>query len=310
MDHCSSFLRLVLAVLIATACCSGSLAQNASSRSNVAAAKTALGGIDQIMNAAIARGAIPGGVVLVGHDGHVVYRKAFGMRSLEPDKEAMTVDTIFDLASVTKCVATATSVMKLVQEGKVRLNDPVAAYLPDFANNEKKDITVRQLLTHFSGLRDDLDLETSWKGHNAAYEMVMNERPIFSPGSRFYYSDINFEALGFLVEKVSVMKLVQEGKVRLNDPVAAYLPDFANNEKKDITTQRFDGADSKGIRQQAGMGLVLRAGTAVCCFNKTCTLLDRNRMTHESQGGRATALLCRPAASRDHTPGGARLPLS
>jgi hypothetical protein len=216
MDHCSSFLRLVLAVLIATACCSGSLAQNASSRSNVAAAKTALGGIDQIMNAAIARGAIPGGVVLVGHDGHVVYRKAFGMRSLEPDKEAMTVDTIFDLASVTKCVATATSVMKLVQEGKVRLNDPVAAYLPDFANNEKKD----------------------------------------------------------------------------------------------ITTQRFDGADSKGIRQQAGMGLVLRAGTAVCCFNKTCTLLDRNRMTHESQGGRATALLCRPAASRDHTPGGARLPLS
>ncbi len=220
MDHCSSFLRLVLAVLIATACCSGSLAQNASSRSDVAAPKTPLTGIDQIMNAAIARGAIPGGVVLVGHDGHVVYRKAFGMRSLEPDKEAMTVDTIFDLASVTKCVATATSVMKLVQEGKVRLNDPVAVYLPDFANNEKKDITVRQLLTHFSGLRDDLDLETSWKGHNTAYEMVMNERPIFSPGSRFYYSDINFEALGFLVEKVSGMSLDEYASKTIFEPLA------------------------------------------------------------------------------------------
>lgn len=207
MDLCSSFLRLVLAVLVATACCSGSPAQSAFSRSDVAAPKTALTGIDQLMYAAIARGAIPGGVVLVGHDGHVVYRKAFGMRSLEPDKEAMTVDTIFDLASVTKCIATATSVMQLVQQGKVRLNDPVAAYLPDFANNGKKDITVRQLLTHFSGLRDDLDLKTSWKGRNAAYEIVMDEKPIFSPGSRFSYSDINFEALGFLVEQVSGLSL-------------------------------------------------------------------------------------------------------
>jgi len=110
--------------------------------------------------------------------------------------------------------------MKLVQEGKVRLNDPVAAYLPDFANNEKKDITVRQLLTHFSGLRDDLDLETSWKGHNAAYEMVMNERPIFSPGSRFYYSDINFEALGFLVEKVSGMSLDEYASKTIFEPLA------------------------------------------------------------------------------------------
>src|SRR5208282_855714 len=155
------------------------------------------GGIDQIKNAAIARGAIPGGVVLVGHDSHVVYRKAFGMRSLEPDKEAMTVDTIFDLASVTKCVATATSVMKLVQEGKARLNDPVAVYLPDFANNEKKDITIRQLLTHFSGLGGDLDLKTAWKGRSEAFQMVMDAKPIFPAGARFVYSDINFEALGF-----------------------------------------------------------------------------------------------------------------
>ncbi len=129
------------------------------------------------------------------------------MRSLEPVKEAMTVDTIFDLASLTKCIATTTSVMKLVQEGKVRLNEPVAAYLPEFAKNGKRDITVRELLTHFSGLTEDLDLKTAWKGRDAAYQMAMDQKPVFPPGSRFLYSDINFETLGFLVEKVSGMSL-------------------------------------------------------------------------------------------------------
>ena len=176
-----------------------------------AQAGAALAQVDQIMNSAVARGVIPGGVVVVGHDGEVVYRKAFGMRSLEPAKEAMTVDTIFDLASMTKCVATATSVMKLVQEGKIRLNDPVAAYLPEFARNGKENITIRQLLTHFSGLGEDLDLKTAWKGREAAYRMVMDAQPIFPPGARFLYSDINFEALGFVVEKVSGL---EPGRIR------------------------------------------------------------------------------------------------
>ena len=163
--------------------------------------------VDEIMNAAVAQGTIPGGVVLIGHNGAVVYRKAYGMRSLEPGREAMTVDTIFDLASLTKCIATATSVMKLVQEGKVRLNEPAATYLPEFAKNGKSDITVRELLTHFSGLTEDLDLKTEWKGRDVAYQMVMDQKPAFPPGSRFLYSDINFETLGFLVEKVSGMSL-------------------------------------------------------------------------------------------------------
>ncbi len=108
--------------------------------------------IDDAMNEAVAKSTIPGGVVLIGHDGSVVYRKAFGFRSLEPARERMTEDTIFDMASVTKCMVTATSIMKLVDEGKIRLNDPVARYLPDFGRNGKDEITVRQLLTHYSGL--------------------------------------------------------------------------------------------------------------------------------------------------------------
>jgi CubicO group peptidase (beta-lactamase class C family) len=96
-------------------------------------------------------------VLLVGHDGNVVYRKAYGKRALVPSAEAMTVDTIFDLASLTKVVATTTSLMKLFEEGRFRLNDRVTAYIPEFQGG-KSDITLRNLFTHFSGLRPDVPL--------------------------------------------------------------------------------------------------------------------------------------------------------
>jgi uncharacterized protein YbbC (DUF1343 family)/CubicO group peptidase (beta-lactamase class C family) len=197
----SAILRLVLVALMAMFACGAAAAAAATG------AGAALGSVDGIMNAAVARGTIPGGVVVVGHGRAVVYRKAFGMRSLEPVREAMTVDTIFDIASMTKCVATATAVMQLVEAGKLRLNDPVAAYLPEFAKNGKENITLRELLTHFSGLREDLDLNARWTGREAAYQMAMNAGIAFPPGSRFSYSDINFEVLGFVVEKVSGLSL-------------------------------------------------------------------------------------------------------
>ncbi|MGA3127275.1 MAG: exo-beta-N-acetylmuramidase NamZ domain-containing protein [Candidatus Korobacteraceae bacterium] len=214
MKRTSAIFRFVLLLLISTACSGGLLAQS------ILPHGADFANIDRIMNAAVTRGTIPGGVVLVGHNGEVVYRKAFGMRSLEPGKEAMTVDTIFDLASMTKCVATATSVMKLVEQGRIRLNDPVAAYLPEFAKNGKENITIRQLLTHFSGLKEDLDLKTPWKGRSAAYQMAMDEKPIFPPGSRFLYSDINFEVLGFVVEKVSGLSLDVYAEKNIFDPLA------------------------------------------------------------------------------------------
>ena len=163
--------------------------------------------LDAVMEHAVAAGNMPGGVLLVGHDGHVVYRKAFGMRSLEPTREPMTVDTIFDMASLTKCVATTTSMMKLIEDGKVRLNDPVSAFLPEFAQSGKQDITIRELMTHYSGLAPDLDLNAPWSGRNTAFRMAMEQRPANPPGTKFVYSDINFEVLGFIVEKVSGMPL-------------------------------------------------------------------------------------------------------
>jgi uncharacterized protein YbbC (DUF1343 family)/CubicO group peptidase (beta-lactamase class C family) len=159
--------------------------------------------LDPLMKRAAAAGNIPGGVLLVGHHGKVVYREAFGSRSLEPVRERMTVNTIFDLASLTKCIATTTSVMQLVEEGRLRLNDPVAAFLPEFGQNGKQDITIRELMTHYSGLAPDLDLKEPWTGRDKAYSMAMAQKPVNPPGSRFVYSDINFEVLGFIVEKVT-----------------------------------------------------------------------------------------------------------
>jgi uncharacterized protein YbbC (DUF1343 family)/CubicO group peptidase (beta-lactamase class C family) len=159
--------------------------------------------LDAIVLDAIHDGQIPGAVLLVGHDGHVIYRKAFGNRGLEPRREPMTVDTIFDIASLTKVVATTTAVMQLVQKGEVRVNDPVAKYIPEFGDNGKADITVRNLLTHFSGLREDFDLDPPWQGREAGFRLAFAETPTYPPGSRFLYSDTNFIALGALVERVA-----------------------------------------------------------------------------------------------------------
>src|SRR5579871_3565721 len=166
-----------------------------------------LGSVDSIIQQAIADKNIPGAVLLVGHDGKVIYRKAYGERALEPKIEPMTLDTVFDLASLTKVIATTTAVMQLMEQGKVRMNDPVAKYLPEFAQNGKEDITVRQLLTHYSGLAPDLDLSTPWGGKNTAFQLAFAEPPETTPGSGFIYSDINFIMLGAIVEKVSGVTL-------------------------------------------------------------------------------------------------------
>jgi len=171
--------------------------------SSAGATVVRLAGVDSVIQQAIADGNIPGAVLVVGHDGKVIYRKAYGERALDPKREVMTLDTVFDLASLTKVIATTTAVMQMVEQGKVRMNDPVAKYLPEFAQNGKDDITVRQLLTHYSGLEPDLDLKTPWEGKDTGYRMAFAETPAQAPGSSFVYSDINFIVLGALVERVS-----------------------------------------------------------------------------------------------------------
>ncbi len=162
-----------------------------------------LADIDALVAQAIAAKAMPGAVVVVGRGDQVLYEKAFGQRAVAPLAEPMTLDTVFDMASLTKVVATTTAVMQLVERGQLRLTDPVAAWVPGFERYGKGSVTIRHLLTHVSGLRPDVDLGDPWKGYDAAIELAKDEVLQSPPGERFVYSDINFFLLGHIVGRVS-----------------------------------------------------------------------------------------------------------
>ena len=175
--------------------------------------------IAPLVEAAIARHELPGAVVVVGRGDAIVYHQAFGQRAVRPSPEAMTETTIFDLASLTKVVATTTSVMKLVEEGRIRLNDPVALFIPEFGRFGKAGITIRHLLTHTSGLRPDLELEVEFHGADEAIRRASDEVPTAPAGERFVYSDINFFLLGDIVRRVSGETLDRYAKTRIFEPL-------------------------------------------------------------------------------------------
>src|SRR5260221_4977595 len=175
--------------------------------------------IDTLVQEKIDDQSVTGAVLAVGHDGRIVHQKAFGLRAPSPRPEAMTGDTIFDLASLTKVVATTPSVMRLIQYGQVRLDEPVAHYIPDFGMNGKDAVTVRQLLTHYSGLRPDVDLNPPWVGRDSAFRLVHEEKLQAPQGSIFIYSDTNFIVLGELVQRLSGMPLDQYANVHIFQPL-------------------------------------------------------------------------------------------
>ena len=159
--------------------------------------------IGEIVEEAIRTGKTPGAVVLVGHRGRIVYRQALGYRALEPSRLPMLVDTIFDLSSLTKVIATAPAIMQLVEKGKIRLQEPVANYWPEFKTHGKDLITVHQLLTHYSGLPAGFGLQPKWSGSSSALKKIAAENLASIPGTQFLYSDLNFIVLGELVSRIS-----------------------------------------------------------------------------------------------------------
>ena len=168
--------------------------------------------IDALVNQAITDKKTPGAVVLVGRKGKIIYRKAFGNRSLVPTVEKMTVDTIFDVASLTKTVATATSIMILVEQGKIRLNDTIGKFIPEIEDQNAKRVTIQQLLTHISGYRPDFDLSEKWTGRDGMLQALYKEKLRNPAGTRFVYSDIGFIVLGEIVSKIAGNeKPVKEG---------------------------------------------------------------------------------------------------
>jgi len=159
--------------------------------------------IDEAVFESIARKETPGAVVLVARKGRVVYRKAFGDRAIEPQREPMTVDTIFDLASLTKIVATATSIMILVECGKVSLADPVALYIPEFGKFGKERITVEQLMTHRAGLPPDNEIADYVGKSVHPLEQIFKLKPSYEPGTGFVYSDVGFIVAGEIIRRIS-----------------------------------------------------------------------------------------------------------
>lgn len=201
----------VLHCLAGAALCLGTLALQAQER--YAGSER----LDAVINEAIKDGQMPGAVLLVSHDGKVVHRAAYGKRALTPAAETMTTNTIFDAASLTKVVATTSSMMKLFEQGKVQLNERVTKYLPGYQGG-KSDVTVRQLLTHFSGMRPDLDLKPVWSGYDLGIQKALTDKPVAQPSERFIYSDINFLLLGEIVRKVGGKPLDEYAKENIFVP--------------------------------------------------------------------------------------------
>jgi len=174
--------------------------------------------IREALQDAINRRVIPGAVFWIEREGATLHG-AVGWRAVIPKKEAMTEDTIFDLASLTKVVATTPCIMLLVEQGKIRLDAPVKTYLPEFSGEGRENITVRHLLTHTSGMKPDLPREPAWSGYATGIRKVCAVAPDHAPDVEFRYSDINFIVLGEIVHRVSGQTLDEFAKERVFAPL-------------------------------------------------------------------------------------------
>jgi len=203
---------------------------------------------DAAINGAIDEGRLPGAVIWVEHGGDV-YWKAYGNRALIPEQEEMTRDTIFDAASLTKVVATTPAAMILWERGKLQLDESIHAYLPEIAGDKEK-ITVRMLLTHTSGLTEDVDTKTKWTGTATAIQMANATTLRSTPGTEFRYSDINYFLLGEIVARVSGEPLQQFCAEEIYGPLGmtdtGFLPDKSKLPRI-APTQMTDGVMLRGV---------------------------------------------------------------
>ncbi|MBI3670132.1 MAG: DUF1343 domain-containing protein [Acidobacteria bacterium] len=238
-------------------------AQNAPPKAAASAGVADLGRtLDAIVERSIAADEIPGAVLLVSHQGRVIHRKAYGSRSVLPQREPMTVDTIFDLASLTKVIATTSAVMKLVEQGQVALNDPLARYIPEFAaaKQEGKDqVTIRQLLTHTAGLAPIPRVPEGATGAETVLRAIYDAPLVSPPGARLLYSDSGFILLGELVRRVSGKPLDEFVATQIFGPLGMRQTRFRPPVKWISRTAPTEEIDlPEGAKAGSGKGRVLR----------------------------------------------------
>jgi uncharacterized protein YbbC (DUF1343 family)/CubicO group peptidase (beta-lactamase class C family) len=205
--------------------------------------------LDAAIDQAIEEKKLPGAVLWIEH-GNERYWKAYGNRALVPEEETMTRNTIFDAASVTKVIATTPAIMLLWERGKINLDEPVHTYIPEFTGDGKEKITVRQLLTHTSGLPEDVSTQTKWQGAETAIRMAAALKPKAPPGTEFRYSDVNFFLLGEIVSRVSHVPLNVFCAKEIYKPLkmtdTGYLPDRLKTARV-APTEMTDGQMLRGI---------------------------------------------------------------
>ena len=206
--------------------------------------------IDAAVADAIATHELPGAVVVIGrHDG-VLFRRAYGLREAEPEQVPMTVDTVFDLASLTKPLATATSLMVLVERGAIALDDPVAKYVPECAVNGKSAITLRHLLLHVSGLPADTPVSDFSLGRPEIIRRICDARLRAAPGAGSIYSDVGFVLLEEVIRRVTGRELPEFASEAIYAPLGmrdtGFLPD-EDHRRRAAWTELVEGTWRVGV---------------------------------------------------------------
>jgi len=204
--------------------------------------------IDPFIVKAIEAGQLPGCVVCIGRKNSIAFLKAFGHRQIQPKLEPMTTDTVFDLASITKPVATAISIMLLVERGEVRLRDPIAKHLPEFAQNGKEHVTIEHLLTHQGGLIPDNEVADYEEGAEKAWERIWALGLTQPPGEKFVYTDVGFLTLAEIIRRKTGQDVAEFARENIFRPLGmnetAYLPSEDLRQRAAPTEQR----DGKWLR--------------------------------------------------------------
>ncbi len=214
-------LLTLLGLLVLPAAASGATLHTLSVAEPAAAgmSEKRLNTIEDLLGEAVREGRLPGAVVLVARQGKVVFWRAVGDRALLPERRPMNLATIFDVASLTKVVVTAPLLFQMVEEGRVRLEEPIERYLPEFQRHPAGRATLRHLLVHTSGLPSGLPREDTSQGSAAILKAIRRERLVALPGTSYLYSDLNYILLGAILERITGRPLAALAEERIFTPL-------------------------------------------------------------------------------------------
>lgn len=196
--------------------------------------------VDNLILNGIINKSFPGAGLIVGNERNIIYEKYYGGFTYDDNSEGVTENAVYDIASLTKVIATTSAVMKLYEKGQIDLDDKVSKYLPDFAANGKENITVRNLLLHNSGLKAWIPFNQFCSTRKEVIDAIMNVGLEYETGASFVYSDLNFIVLGLLMEKISGSTLAEYCYKEIFEPLRMESTFFTPSDNKHIVPTEYD----------------------------------------------------------------------